>query len=89
MKDFIVVCNLNHTLVHKCYIHRVSLSQVYIPSKCFYAVFQYCASRHDLGLSNESLFIIIGQGAAKLWPFKVGSQKKDSIPDQLEPRFTK
>ena len=32
-------------------------------------------NRYSLGLSNELLFIIIAQGAAKLWPVKVGGQK--------------
>ena len=36
----------------------------------------FSANRYDLGLSNEPLFIIMGQGAAKLLPFKVGGQKK-------------
>ena len=53
-------------VVHKYYINRVSLSQDYISSKCFYAVFKLSANRYDLGLTNEPLLIIIGQGAAKL-----------------------
>ena len=52
------------------------MSQNYIPSKCVYAVFQFRANRYDLGLSNEPLFSIIGQGDAKLWPVKVGGLKK-------------
>ena len=32
--------------------------------------------QNGLGLSNEQLFIIIGQGAAKLWCVKVGGPKK-------------
>ena len=48
------------------FINRVSLNEYYIPSKCFYAVFQQSANRYDLGLSNEPLFTVIGQGAAKL-----------------------
>ena len=45
--------------------------------------FKLSANRYDLGLSNEPLFIIIAQGAAKLWPIKVGDLKKiqDSTPD--------
>ena len=35
-------------------------------------IFKYCAKRYGLGLSNELLFIIIAQGAAKLWPINVG-----------------
>ena len=58
------------------YINRVSLSHNYILVKCYNAVFQKNVDRYDLGLSNEPLFIIIGQGAAKLWPFKFGSPKK-------------
>ena len=54
------------TLVHKYYINRVSLTQDYIPLKCFYDVFKYSANRFDLGLLNEPIFIIIDQGAAKL-----------------------
>ena len=53
-------------LVYKYYINRVSLSQGYIPSKFFYVVLQSSGNRYDLGLSNEPLSIIIGQGAAKL-----------------------
>ena len=34
-----------------------------------------CAKKYSLRLSSELLFIIIGQGAAKLWPFIVGSPK--------------
>ena len=33
-------------------------------------------NRYVLGLSNEILFIIIAQGAAKLWRVKVGGPKK-------------
>ena len=32
----------------------------------YYAVFKLSANRYGLGLSNEPLFIIIAQGAAKL-----------------------
>ena len=71
-----MVCDWDHMLVHKYYISRVSLSQDYIASKCFYVVVQQSANRYDLGLSNEPLFIIIGQGAAKLWPVKVGGLRK-------------
>ena len=39
-------------------------------------VFELCTNRYGLGLSNESLFIIIAQGAAKLGPVKVGDTKK-------------
>ena len=34
--------------------------------KCYYAVFKLCIYRYGLGLSNELLFIIIAQEAAKL-----------------------
>ena len=50
----------------KYYINRVTLRQGYIPLKCFYVVFKEKVNRYDLGPSNEPLFIIIGQGAAKL-----------------------
>ena len=70
-----VVCDWNVMLVYKYYINRVSLSQDHIPSKCFYAVFQWSTKRYDIGLSNEPLFIVIGQVAAKLWHVKVGSPK--------------
>ena len=69
------------------YINRVSSSQDFIPLKCFYAVFQQIANRYDLGLSNEPLFIIIGQGAAKLRPFKVGSSKKIRPSTTLNPNL--
>ena len=36
-------------------------------------LFKLSANKYDLVLSNESLVIIIGQGAPKLLPFKVGS----------------
>ena len=39
--------------------------------------FKSSANRYGLGLSNELLFIIIGQGAAKLWPVKVGDLKRN------------
>ena len=49
----------------------------YVPGKnAALLFFNGSANRYDLGLSNEPVFIIIGQGATKLWPFKVGSQKK-------------
>ena len=32
----------------------------------YYAVFKLSANRYDMGLSNDPLFIIIAQGAAKL-----------------------
>ena len=38
--------------------------------------FKISANRYDLGLSNELLFIIIGQEAAKLRLVKVGGPKK-------------
>ena len=47
--------------------------------------FKMSADRYDLGLSNELLFIIIGQGAAKLWPFQVGSPKKIQPRNVLNP----
>ena len=34
--------------------------------------FKYCDKRYGLGLTNEQLFIITAQGAAKLWPVKFG-----------------
>ena len=34
------------------------------------------ANRYDLQLSNELLFIIIAQGATKLWPINVGGLEK-------------
>ena len=37
--------------------------------------FKYCAKRYRLALSNELLFIIIAQVAAKLWPVKVRGPK--------------
>ena len=45
--------------------------------------FKLRTDRYGLGLSNEPLFIIIAQGAAKLWPIKVGDLKKikDLTPD--------
>ena len=48
------------------FINWVSLNKYYMPSKCFYAVFQQSAKRYDLGLSNEPLLIIIGQWTANL-----------------------
>ena len=56
-----MVLDLNVTPLHKYYIvNRVSLSQ------------DYSANRYVLGLLNELLFIIVGQGAAKLSPVKFG-----------------
>ena len=37
--------------------------------------FKYSANRYGLGLSNEPLFIIIAQGAAKLRHVKVGGPR--------------
>ena len=34
--------------------------------------FKLRVNRYDLAISNEILFIVIAQGAAKLWPVKVG-----------------
>ena len=45
------------------------------------------ANRYDLRLSNELLFIIIAQGAAKLWLVKVGGLKTRSYAGVLEPLF--
>ena len=50
----------------KYYIDRVGLSQDSIRYKCNYAVFKISVSRYGIGLSNELLFLIIAQGAAKL-----------------------
>ena len=57
MHAYTVVCDWDHTLAHNYYINRVSLSQDYTPSKCFYAVFQYSAIKCDLGfeMSHYSL----------------------------------
>ena len=38
--------------------------------------FKYSVKRYGLGLSNELLCIMIAQGAAKLWPFKVEGWRK-------------
>ena len=43
------------------YINRVTLSKDY-----YYAVFKISVNRYGIGLSNELLFIIIAQVAAKL-----------------------
>ena len=74
-----VVCDWDHVLVHKYYINRVSLSQNYIYSKCYYTAFHESANRYDLGLSNEPLFIIMGQGDAILWPWKA--------PKKISPQY--
>ena len=47
--------------------------------------FKLSANRYDLGLSNEPLFIIIAQGAAKPWPVKVGSQRQILLWAHLNP----
>ena len=39
--------------------------------------FKLSANRYAFGLLNEPLFIIVGQGAAKVWPVKVGGLKKN------------
>ena len=49
------------------------------PLKRCCAVFDKCAIGHGLGLSKELLFIILAQGAAKLWPVKVGGWKKNCL----------
>ena len=38
--------------------------------------FKLNKNRYGIGLSNEQLLINIAQGAAKLWPVKVGGPKK-------------
>ena len=38
----------------------------------------YCTKRYAFGLSNELLFIIIAQGAAKLLPVKIGGRKEST-----------
>ena len=47
----------------KYYINRVSLSHVKSTTMLF---FKISVNRYGIGLSNELLFVIIGQGAAKL-----------------------
>ena len=70
-------------VVHKYYINRVSLSQdcMYLKSAAMLFL-KLNINRYDLGLSNEILFFIMAQGAAKLSPVKVGDQEKirDSNP---------
>ena len=39
-------------------------------------LFKVSVNRYELGLSNELLFIIIAQEAAKLWTLKGGGPKK-------------
>ena len=39
-------------------------------------MFKISVNRYGIGLSNELLFVIIAQGATKLWPVKVGGQIK-------------
>ena len=41
---------------------------------------KYCAKRYGSGLSKELLYIIIVQGAAKVWPVNVGGPKKVDLP---------
>ena len=42
----------------------------------------------SLGLLNGLLFIIIAQGATKLWPVKVKGTKKWSDPGPKQVKFT-
>ena len=46
--------------------------------------FKSSVNRYGLGLSNELLFVIVTQGAAKLWPVKVGSPKRIMLCSPLE-----
>ena len=40
-------------------------------------------NRYEYDLSNEVLYVFVGQEAAKISEFKVGGQK--NLPDQLGP----
>ena len=53
-------------LVHKYYINRVSLSYDHVLKSATMLFFKISTNRYGIGLSNELLFITIGQRAAKL-----------------------
>ena len=61
------------SLWYKMKVLRMKIT--YLKSTAF-LFFKLSTYRYDLGLSNELLIIIIAQGAAKLWPVKVGGLKK-------------
>ena len=53
--------------VHKFFINRVCLSNDIVLLSATMLFFKLdTTNRYDIGLSNELLFVIIGQGAAKL-----------------------
>ena len=55
----------------------------YLKSTAF-LFFKLSTYRYDLGLSNELLIIIIAQGDAELWPFKIGGLKKFHAQAELD-----
>ena len=79
-------------LVHKYYINRVSLSQDYIPSKCFYAIFQCSAKQKErvvfvLTLKKFDLHqkSYLGNMLDECYLFSLFWYKKES-PPQTVPR---
>ena len=69
-----LLCGYSGSLWYKIGVLRMGI--MYLKSSALLSV-KLCAYRYDLGLSNELLFIITAQGAAKFWPVKVGGLKKD------------
>ena len=62
-----MVCNLDKTLIWAKITYLESAAMLFL---------KLSANIYGLGLSNELLFIIIAQGAAKMWPVKAGDPKK-------------
>ena len=62
--------------VHKYYINRICLSYDYELKSATMLLLKISVSRYGIGLSNEPLFVIIAQGAAKVWHVKVGGPKR-------------
>ena len=61
------------SLLYKMGVLRMGVMYLKSAALLFFKLYAY---RYELGLSNELLFIILAQGAAKLWPVKVGGWRE-------------
>ena len=52
------------------------MRQLKTPLKSYYALELLAPNRYELDLSNEVLYIIVGQEGAKIIEIKVGGQKR-------------
>ena len=62
-------------LLHKHYVNGVTLSQDYSPQNTCQDVGLLAKNRYESDLSNEVLYILVGQETAKISEVKVGGRK--------------